>query len=767
MNSIMEQLSTWQRTDVDQATKTLQSVLGEKYAIRQMIGCGGMGYIFLATHKQLRSAVAIKVLQEVFNRDQIMVARFQQEARAAAQLSHPNIITIYDIGQAGEYNYFIMRHIEGKDLHSLLQQQGRLTVERTVALGIQVSEALSYAHNKGVIHRDIKPANILLDPEGNAVVTDFGIARSFSTTQLTLQGSIIGSPHYMSPEQARGDTVDKRCDQYSLGAVLYHCLCGRHPFEGTDGLGLIYKHIYDNPEPLERFCSDCDPRILEIVRRMMEKDPNRRFPDAGEVSAALREVLRSSASPSTPVPCPPTVFSAVPSLSPEKETLFAAGIDSDSFSAPDQRTRELHPMAVATEYTGMEETHLPAAGAMTAQASADPKATSLVPEDGEIFPEKRTTYDTPPPDLIWREHSEDLTALREMPADVAVGERPQLFPPRPWIRPVLLSLTGAAAIFLTAGIAWVMWQGRVPEGGTSTDVPITVDKESAAVTGSDSDKPGAGTTMPVMQTVSGSVPISAEEGKKWLAKAEEAILRQRWTSPEGDCALFYYTELSKIEAYRPQAAKGMQDLAQKALEEGRKAQAEGATPQARAYLQQALLLNPELQSAGQALQALQAPPPSTLPPVPAEKAAVVPATVRTPSGDNQPVSGVSPPPEKEKKALSSSRGDAAKVVDSGRIYSPQDVDEPPTLVDDAEPVYPEEARKRGLEDTILVLALVSETGEVTEARALKHTSKDPALEIAALEAARRCRFQPATLKDQPVKCWHTLKIQFRLNKSNP
>lgn len=767
MNSIMEQLSTWQRTDVDQAMKTLQSVLGEKYAIQQMIGCGGMGYIFLATHKQLRSAVAIKVLQEVFNRDQIMVARFQQEARAAAQLSHPNIITIYDIGQAGEYNYFIMRHIEGKDLLSLLQQQGRLPVERAITLGIQVSEALGYAHNKGVIHRDIKPANILLDPEGNAVVTDFGIARSFSTTQLTLQGSIIGSPHYMSPEQARGDTVDKRCDQYSLGAVLYHCLCGRHPFEGTDGLGLIYKHIYDDPEPLERFCSDCDPRILEIVRRMMEKDPNRRFTDAGEVSAALREVLRASASPVTAAPYPPTVFSAVPSLSPEKETLFTAGVDSDSFSAPDQRTRELHPMAGATECTGMEETHLPVAATMPAQAPADPTATYMGPEDGKVFPEKRTAYDSPLPDLIWREHSEDLTALGgEMPADVAVGERPQLFPPRPWIRPVLLSLAGAAAVLFAAGITWVMWQGRVPEGGTSMDVPITVAKETAAVAGSEGDKSG-GTTMPVMQTVSGSVPIPAEEGKKWLVKAEEAIRKQRWTSPEGDCALFYYTELSKIEAYRPQATKGMQDLAQKALEEGQKAQGEGATAEARAYWQQALLLNPQLQAAGQALQALQASPPSTIPPAATEKTAAVPATGQTPPGDNKPVSGSSPTPEEQKKALSSARAGAAKVVDSGRIYSPQDVDEPPTLVDDAEPVYPEEARKRGLEDTILVLALVSETGEVTEARALKHTSKDPALEIAALEAARRCRFQPATLKDQPVRCWHTLKIQFRLNKSYP
>jgi serine/threonine-protein kinase len=217
--------------------ETLDEVLGEKYIFHRVIGCGGIGYILLAEHRLLHSLVAFKVLQEAFNQDAIMVTRFQQEAKAAALLAHPHIIPIYDIGQAGSHNYFIMRYIEGEDLSALLLRQGRLPVERAVPIGAQVAEALQYAHSKGVIHRDIKPANILLDVHGNAVVTDFGIARSAAAAPLTTQGAILGTPHYMSPEQVRGESLDARCDPGSGagGGVCLRrqrsgfCLAGKKP----------------------------------------------------------------------------------------------------------------------------------------------------------------------------------------------------------------------------------------------------------------------------------------------------------------------------------------------------------------------------------------------------------------------------------------------------------------------------------------------------------------------------------------------------------
>ena len=260
--------------------------LREEYEILEELGRGGMAIVFRAREKQLEREVAIKVLPFSLAFDKEFVERFQREARTSAKLEHPNIIPIYRVGKSGRVIYFIMKFLRGKPLSSQLAARGALPPSDIRRILGEVGRALAYAHRSGIVHRDIKPDNIMFDEHGQAVVTDFGIAKAASGGKLTGTGMAIGTPHYMSPEQARAQGLDGRSDLYSLGVVAYQCLTSTVPFDGEDSFSIGYKHIMEEI-PVPRFETAEQRALFEIIRKMMAKRPEERFQDADQLVAAL------------------------------------------------------------------------------------------------------------------------------------------------------------------------------------------------------------------------------------------------------------------------------------------------------------------------------------------------------------------------------------------------------------------------------------------------------------------------------------------------
>ncbi len=260
--------------------------LKDEYEILDELGRGGMAIVFKAREKQLERDVAIKVLPFSLAFDKEFVERFQREARTSAKLEHPSIIPIYRVGKSGRVIYFVMKFLRGKPLSSVLAARGTLPPPEIRQILVQVARALAYAHKSGIVHRDIKPDNIMFDEHGLAVVTDFGIAKAASVGKLTGTGMSIGTPHYMSPEQARAQALDGRSDIYSLGVVAYQCLTGRVPFDGEDSFSIGYKHIMEEipTPPLETYDQHT---VFEIVRKMMAKSPDERFQSADDLVQAL------------------------------------------------------------------------------------------------------------------------------------------------------------------------------------------------------------------------------------------------------------------------------------------------------------------------------------------------------------------------------------------------------------------------------------------------------------------------------------------------
>src|SRR2546428_2523916 len=261
--------------------------LKEEYDIVEELGRGGMAIVFKAREHQLERDVAIKVLPFSLAFDKEFVERFQREARTSAKLEHPNIIPIYRVGKSGRVIYFVMKFLRGKPLSSVLAARRSLPPGEIRLVLAQVGRALAYAHKTGIVHRDIKPDNIMFDEHGHAVVTDFGIAKAATGgSKLTRTGKSIGTPHYMSPEQARAQPLDGRSDIYSLGVVAYQCLTGSVPFDGEDSFSIGYKHIMEvirapplaNPEKRPRF---------ESIRKTLAKTPAQRFQSADELVAVL------------------------------------------------------------------------------------------------------------------------------------------------------------------------------------------------------------------------------------------------------------------------------------------------------------------------------------------------------------------------------------------------------------------------------------------------------------------------------------------------
>src|SRR5713226_196381 len=272
----------------------INTLFDGRYRILRKLGTGGMANVYLAEDEVLGRRVAIKILNDRHAGDDQFVERFRREAKNAASLSHPNIVSIYDRGEAEGTYYIAMEYLDGRSLKELIVARGPAPIHLAVDYARQILAAIRFAHRHGIVHRDIKPHNVLVDGEGRLKVTDFGIARA-GASQMTEAGSIIGTAQYLSPEQARGTAVDQRSDLYSLGVVLYELLTGTLPFNGDTPVEIAMKHLSTIPEPPSERKPDV-PRDLDlIVMRALAKDPDDRYESAEEMDADLERFMRGSA----------------------------------------------------------------------------------------------------------------------------------------------------------------------------------------------------------------------------------------------------------------------------------------------------------------------------------------------------------------------------------------------------------------------------------------------------------------------------------------
>jgi Protein kinase domain/Bacterial Ig-like domain (group 2) len=258
--------------------QTLRVATTGEYEINEELGRGGMATVFLARDLSLDRKVAIKVMAPHLLEGEGMAERFKLEARTAAQLSHPHIIPIYAVKETEDTLFFVMKFIEGRGLDEIIKKTGQLPIPMVKDILIKVGSALAYAHRRDVVHRDIKPANVMIDEEGTPVVTDYGIAKVAEMSGLTMTGTTIGTPSYMSPEQCEAKTVTGASDQYSLGVVAFEMLTGKLPFSGDSAVTIMYRHCHEELPPLQDFRPDCPPEVIETVTRMLAKDPADRWP---------------------------------------------------------------------------------------------------------------------------------------------------------------------------------------------------------------------------------------------------------------------------------------------------------------------------------------------------------------------------------------------------------------------------------------------------------------------------------------------------------
>ncbi len=268
-------------------------VLGNnRYELIEKIGGGGMALVYKAKCRLLNRYVAIKILRPEFTNDEEFVNRFRIEAQAAASLSHPNIVSIYDVGQEDNIHYIVMELVDGITLKEYINQKGCLDWEEAVDITIQICSAIEHAHRNHIVHRDIKPHNILLTREGIAKVTDFGIARAVTSSTITMVGSTIGSVHYFSPEQARGGYIDEKSDLYSIGIAMYEMVTGQLPFNGDTPVAVALKHIQDIPVEPIKLNGNIPKGVNDIIMKAIKKEQDKRYQTASDMLSDLYRVLK-------------------------------------------------------------------------------------------------------------------------------------------------------------------------------------------------------------------------------------------------------------------------------------------------------------------------------------------------------------------------------------------------------------------------------------------------------------------------------------------
>ncbi|NUU75931.1 Stk1 family PASTA domain-containing Ser/Thr kinase [Paenibacillus xylanilyticus] len=265
--------------------------LGGRYEVIERVGGGGMALVYKAQDLLLNRNVAIKVLRQQFVHDEEFIRRFRREAQSAASLSHPNVVSIYDVGQEDDVHYIVMEYVEGKNLNEIIKERAPLQVDEAVRIASQIADALDHAHHNQIIHRDIKPHNILIGRNGRVKVTDFGIARAVTSTTITQTGSVVGSVHYFSPEHAKGIVTGEKSDLYSLGIVLYQMLTGQLPFLGESPISVALKHLQEEFDEPRKFNPLIPQSVENVILKSMRKNPQERYQSAKEMQNDLETCL--------------------------------------------------------------------------------------------------------------------------------------------------------------------------------------------------------------------------------------------------------------------------------------------------------------------------------------------------------------------------------------------------------------------------------------------------------------------------------------------
>src|SRR4051794_9548760 len=268
-----------------------ETVFNGRYELHRRLARGGMADVFLARDQLLDRPVAVKVLFPEFATDPNFVERFRREAQSAANLNHPNIVSVYDWGQEQGTYFIVMEYIDGRSLADILRTEGPLHPQRAAEVASDIASALGFAHRNGVVHRDVKPGNVLISPSGQVKVADFGIARALGAdpeSNLTQAGSVMGTATYFAPEQAQGLPLDPRSDLYSLGVVLYEMVTGRPPFSGESPVAIAYKHVQEQPPPPRHLNTNVPPALEAIILKLLSKNPQARYPSAEDLRADLR-----------------------------------------------------------------------------------------------------------------------------------------------------------------------------------------------------------------------------------------------------------------------------------------------------------------------------------------------------------------------------------------------------------------------------------------------------------------------------------------------
>ena len=279
-------------------------VLNDRYQLEQLIGTGGMADVYLATDSLLGRRVAVKILHPQFAKDPVFIQRFRQEAQAAANLNQRNIVNVYDWGIDEGLDFLVMEYVEGSNLKDIILGGGPLLPERAVEIAVAICSALEAAHANGLVHRDVKPQNIIVTPDKQIKVMDFGIARAAGGSAMTQTGTILGTAQYISPEQAQGRTADPRSDLYSLGIVIYEMLTGKAPFDSESPVAIAYKHVREDPLPPSMVNPDISPELEAVVMKALAKNPENRYQNALEMQADLERCLEGAPVYATPLLSP-------------------------------------------------------------------------------------------------------------------------------------------------------------------------------------------------------------------------------------------------------------------------------------------------------------------------------------------------------------------------------------------------------------------------------------------------------------------------------
>ena len=273
------------------ASSLIGTVLSGRYRLESKLGSGGMSTVYLARDSTLERWVAVKVMHREMSDQPDQIERFRREARAVAQLSHPNVVAVIDAGEDGGHPYIVFEYVDGETLKQRIERAGPLPVDEATAYAIEIGRGLSAAHSRRLVHRDVKPQNVLIDSEGRAKVTDFGIARSLEADGLTQTGRVLGTTDYVSPEQAMGRGVDARTDIYSLGVLLYEMLTGEVPFTAETVVGVAMKHVNEPMPDVQKKRPEVSSALAAVVERATAKEPTKRYPDMASCLADLEAAL--------------------------------------------------------------------------------------------------------------------------------------------------------------------------------------------------------------------------------------------------------------------------------------------------------------------------------------------------------------------------------------------------------------------------------------------------------------------------------------------